>query len=382
MNTDGGDTTRTPDDEPRTPENFLKYRVGPLGGSQVDAILDNTAGEFFELDPDRESYDLSLGGGPVHDWAKALTDQGFDGLQLKIDLGRANGIEIFRSFRMNDTHDAKRSEFFPQWKKDHPEGLLGKPDEVPPYGGGRWSGLDYGIDLVREKVFRVIEDICTNYDVDGIDLDFYRHPHYFRPQMSGDPVTQDHCDLMTDLLTRVRRMTDDVGRQRGRPLLIVVRVFDSVGYSKAIGFDIERWMTEDLVDIVGGGGYDHLEPWENWAELGKRHAVPTYACISASRLKRSSFLDPKSLEETGGWMARTHPLFRQVWRGEAANAWQAGVAGIYTFNLHDPGDHVFWEIGSLETLEGLESVYEFNPGIHAGNWLKGGERFIKRPEAK
>ena len=380
MNTDGGDTTRTPDDEPRTPENFLKYRVGPLGGSQVDAILDNTAGEFFELDPDRESYDLSLGGGPVHDWAKALKDQGFDGLQLKIDFGRANGIEVFRSFRMNDTHDAKRPELFPQWKKDHPECLLGKPGEVPPYGGGRWSGLDYGNDLVREKVFRVIEDICTNYDVDGIDLDFYRHPHYFRPQMSGDPVTQDHCDLMTDLLTRVRRMTDEVGRQRGRPFLIVVRVFDSVGYSKAIGFDIERWMDEDLVDIVAGGGYDHLEPWENWAELGKRHDVPTYACISASRLKRSSFLDPESLKATKGWMARTHPLFRPVWRGEAANAWKAGVAGIYTFNLHDPGDDVFWEIGSLETLEGLESMYEFNPGIHAGNWLKGGERFIKRPE--
>ena len=78
-------------------------------------------------------------------------------------------------------------------------------------------------------------------------------------------------------------------------------------------------------------------------------------------------------------MAHTHPLFRPIWRGEAANAWQAGVTGIYTFNLHDPGDDVFWEIGSMETLEGLEALYEFNPGIHAGNWLKDGERFIKAP---
>ena len=81
-------------------------------------------------------------------------------------------------------------------------------------------------------------------------------------------------------------------------------------------------------------------------------------------------------------MTRAHPLFRPVWRGEAANAWQAGVSGIYTFNLHDPGDDVFREIGSLETLEGLAAVYDFNLGIHAGNWLKGGENFIRFPEAR
>ena len=381
MNTDGGDTSQAPADEPKTPENFLKYRVSPLAGSQVDAILDCTAGEFFSLDPEREEHDLPMGGGPVHGWARVLSDQGYDGLQLKIDFGHANDMEVFRSFRMNDTHDSKLTDSVPRWKKDHPDCLLGKQGETPAYGGWRWSGLDYGTEPVQEKVFCVIEETCRRYDIDGIDLDFYRHPHYFRPQMSGDPVTQRHCDVMTDFLKRVRQMTDKVALQRGRPLLVIARVFDSVGYSKAIGLDVERWMAENLVDMLAGGGYDHLEPWENLAELGERHDIPVYACISASHLKRSRFLDPESLEETKGWMTRRHPLFRPVWRGEAINAWEAGVSGIYTFNLHDPGDDVFREIGSLKTLEGLEAVYEFNPGIHAGNWLKGGENFIRPPEA-
>ena len=380
MNTDGGDTSHAPPDEPKTAENFLKYRVSPLVGSQVDTILDCTAGTFFALDPYSEEADLPMGGGPVsEEWAQALIDQGYDGLQLKIDFGHENGMEVFRSFRMNDTHDAKLTHLLSPWKKKYPECLVGKPGEPFPYGGGRWSALDYGTAEVRDKAFRVVEETCRGYDVDGIEMDFYRHPHFFRPQMTGDPVTQEHCDLMTGLVKRVRDMTDEVSRRRGHPLLILARVFDSPGYSKAIGLDVTRWMEEDLVDMVAGGGYDQLEPWESFADLGRRFEVPVYAAISASRLKRSGFLDEESLEETGGWITDTHPLFRPIWRGEATNAWKAGVSGIYTFNLHYPADTLFREMGSLETLEGLESVYQFNPGIHAENWLKGGSAFIRPP---
>ena len=111
------------------------------------------------------------------------------------------------------------------------------------------SGID--IELVDpHMVFHVIEENCTRYDIDGIDLDFYRHPHFFRPQMVGDPVTQAHCDVMTGFLRCIRAMTENVGRRRGRPLLVIVRVFDSVDYSRAIGLDVERWISEDLIDMA------------------------------------------------------------------------------------------------------------------------------------
>lgn len=380
MNTDGGDTFSSPPQEPKTPRNFLKNRVGGLVGSQVDTILDCTAGTFCSLDLDREEANLSMGGGPVSEsWVKALKDQGFDGLQLKIDFGHKNAIEVFRSFRMNDTHDAKLPHLLSPWKKKHPECLMGKQGEEFLYGGGRWSALDYERPEVRDKVFRIIEDTCNRYNIDGIEMDFFRHPHFFKPQMIGDQVTQEHCDLMTDLVRRIRKMIDKVSMDRGHPLLILARVFDSPDYSKAVGLDVTRWMEEDLIDIVAGGGYIQLETWDRLAELGRRYGVPAYAAISASRLKRSNFLEEKSLIQTGGWMTDKHPLFRPIWRGEAANSLKAGVSGIYTFNLHYPGDELFHQMGSLETLEGLEAIYEFNPGIQAEYWIKGGSGFVRHP---
>jgi uncharacterized lipoprotein YddW (UPF0748 family) len=79
------------------------------------------------------------------------------------------------------------------------------------------SAVNYGLPEVRDKVFRIFQDVCTRYDVDGIEMDFYRHPVYFKPQMTGEPVTQEHCDMMTGLLRRIRAMTIDVGQETGTP---------------------------------------------------------------------------------------------------------------------------------------------------------------------
>ena len=43
---------------------------------------------------------------------------------------------------------------------------------------------------VREKVFRIFRDVCMRYDVDGIEMDFFRHPLYFREMMLGEPVSR------------------------------------------------------------------------------------------------------------------------------------------------------------------------------------------------
>ena len=68
------------------------------------------------------------------------------------------------------------------------------------------------------------------------------------------------------------------------------------------------------------------------------------------------------------------------WRGQAANAWAAGVDGIYTFNRFNPHDPIFRELGDPKKLETLESTYEFMPGGQIDRWLKDGKRFLKAPE--
>ena len=364
VNNDGNDCRNPKPEEPRNAETFLGKRTSPLVGSQVDAVffctgVFNLYHHHSEVTESRVTSDRA-----AEDFAYDLKEiEGRDSLEIMVDFCHAQGWECFWSMRMNDTHDSADETLLCRWKREHPEYLMAKQGDKLPYGARRWSAVNYGLPEVREKVFRILEDVATRYEVDGLELDFFRHPVYFQPQMTGEPVTQEHCDMMTGLLQRVRQMTEAVALERDRPMLIAVRAPDSLGFAKALGLDLAQWLEEGLIDIVTGGGYFHLEPWENLVALGKQYDVPVYACLSGSRV-----VDPSYPEKPGS---------PAVWRGEALRAWEAGVSGIYTFNRFNPRDPLFRELGDPAILKGLEHEYKHNAGQHQNSWLKGGEGFIK-----
>lgn len=367
MNNDGNDARQHDEGEPWTIENFLSKRTSPLVGTHVDTIF--YCDGVFNLHTHRsdETEILADEGGQTWVWTKKLHAMGTDPLELTLDFGHARGIEVFWSMRMNDTHDSNpdHRHLLAKWKRDHPGFLMSTEDARPRYGGKRWSAVNYELESVRDKVFRIFEDVCTRYDVDGVELDFFRHPFYFKPQGQGDDVTQQQCDLMSDLLRRIRKMTEEVGLKRGRPILVSARVPDSTGYARAIGLDLERWGRENLVDMLAGSGYFHLEPWESFAALGKELDIPVYAVLSGSRMV--SVGSPEGKGEI------------EQWRGEALHAWESGVDGIYTFNRFNPHDPIFRELGDPDQLRKLEHAYEFNEGNAIDYWLKDGTRFLRRP---
>ncbi len=366
MNNDGNDCRGDIEGEAHTAEALLARRTTPLIGSQVDAIFYCT-GVFNSYTHQSTETELRIESpNDERTWADELIAQGRDALQIMIDFCRANGLEVFWSMRMNDTHDSSPAYamLMAEWKRAHPELMMAPERTSFPYGGGRWSALDYGRPEVREKVFRILLDVVTRYDVDGIELDFFRHPVYFKPAMTGDPVPREQCDLMTELLARVRGMVDVVAAKRRRAILIAVRVPDSIPFARGIGLDLVRWLEDGLVDLLIGSGYIHLEPWENWAALGRRYGVHAYACLSASRL-----VDPSNPEDEADL---------ELWRGEALRAWEAGVDGIYTFNRFDPSSPLFRELGDPELLRTLPRTYRFirGSGGHQRTWLKGGEQYF------
>ena len=365
VNNDGNDCRKGKKDELISAENFLSKRTSPLVGSHVDAIFYCTGIVNVYTHHSKETEIRATADRGVEDWAYRLIKTGRDSLQIMVDFGHRQDWEVFWSMRMNDTHDSADAKMLCEWKKDNPELLMGRRGDRFPHGGHRWSAVNYGVPEAREKIFRILQDVATRYDVDGLELDFWRHPVYFKPQMTGEPVTQEHCDVMTDLLRRVRKLTDDQAKKRGRPMLIAVRVPDSVGFAKAIGLDLVRWMEDDLVDIVSVCGYYRFEPWENFAALGKKYNVPVYAVLSASRLVSAS------TPEAEGKL--------RLWRGAALRAWKAGVSGIYTFNRFDPHDRIFRELGDPQKLKGLERKYKYNlTGEGLNYWLKDGSKFVKR----
>ena len=357
-------------DEPVTPENFLSKRTTALAGSQVDAIFYCDGVFNLYTHKSDESEPRVHSDRYQEDWAWKLTEQGNEPLNLMIEFGKRHGMEVFWSMRMNDTHDSADDALFCSWKRENPHCLMGKETDTFPYGGNRWSAVDYGLEGVRDKVLSITRDVCSRYDVDGIELDFFRHPVYFKPQMYGEPITPEHCSMMTDLMGKIRKMVEEVERRRNRPLLIAIRVPDSVGYAKAIGLDIVAWLKQDLFDILSGGGYFHLEPWENLVKLGRQYDKPVYPCLSNSRLCDT----PEEYHDREGDLEK--------WRGEAANAWEAGVSGIYVYNRFDPESPLYRELGSFDILKTLDKTYVFDPGKKRNmeRWLKDGSMYLKERE--
>jgi len=230
---------------------------------------------------------------------------------------RENEMEVFGSIRMNDCHDAFGLPFpklvYPL-KVAHPEMLLGNEShrgEGPEDGleAAMWSGLNFAREPVRRDRLWWIENTARSYDLDGVDLNFFRMPFYFK---LGEE--EKNLGLMTGLIRDARKKLDAIGRERGRPVLLGVRTPGTVEACLRIGLDIETWLRERLVDrVLSGGGYVcYSTPAEELVRLGHRFDVPVYPCINC----------PANYELGQGNL-----------RAAASNLWWAGADGIYLWNI-------------------------------------------------
>ena len=346
FNNDGDDALFFPSDLPVTPRNLLERRTIPVIGTQVDTVFYCTTqsigaythrsevAELLVRDLPREGFRNSVG-----EFAKQDTDP----LEIVTEHCRKEGIEIFATLRMNDVHDStdRFSVLGSKFKRKNFRALFGTSRKPPPYG--YWSGADFSWKVIRNMTFQVLEEMASNYDLDGLELDFWRHPPYFKTYAWGEPVTREETESITRLMRRVRRMADARGRERGRPLLIAVRVMDSPELSQDMGLDLVTWLREDLVDLVIVGEVA-LAPWEETIRLAHRYGVPVYPCIRRSIIG----------EERGSL---------ESFRAQALTAWKQGADGIYLFNLFPEEDHdrKYRELGDPNGLERRDKLYSLDP---------------------
>ncbi len=364
FNNDGNEPVYKAEDD--SPEAFLRLRTTGLVGSQVDCISYCTWSSGFGM----FTHDTKVGQVFTTKEAMFSTNRtaellaaGTDPLKVMTDFGRKHGIEVFWSFRMNDTHDGSGADYGPvmlranRLKTVHPEYMIGTAAKKPKFGA--WTAIDYTQEPVRELAFRYVEEVCRNYDVDGVELDFFRHPVFFRrAAMAGVACDDAERALMTDMVRRIRTMTETEGLRRGRPYLLAVRLPDSVEYCRDIGLDLERWMAEGLIDIYMPSGYFRLNDWRRSVELGHRYGLKVYPSLDESRVRDGA---AKALRQTV-----------QSYRGRAAAAWQAGADGVYVFNSFDPRSAIWRELGDMRTLDGLDKDYFASvrgAGVAAGNSL-------------
>jgi hypothetical protein len=320
-------------------------------------------------------------------YVQKLYGDGPDGLQVYIDFCRQHSFEAWFAMRANDTHDAADSEHGRlRWesnlyKQQHPEWLHGTRDRPPPFG--RWSAVDYARAEVRQQVFLLLEEVCRNYDVDGIQLDFNRHLNILKSVAWGGDATADEVQAITHLMRRLRTMMDEEGARRGRPILLAVRTPDSAEYARAVGLDVRTWMQEGLIDVWAIGGYFELQDLAVSVRLARQHGCQVWSTMDVSAMPAQS-ADP---DVRGNWQ-RSGVNSVEGYRGRAMNAWRAGVDAIDLFNFFVvPGQPHFGLLEELHDpakLAWLDKLYVPDPlgNGRAGRWLKEGDRFFTRPVFK
>ncbi|MCX6991955.1 MAG: hypothetical protein NT011_02310 [Kiritimatiellaeota bacterium] len=380
-NNDGDDAVPFKIPQPLV-EGFLKQRSTGLIGSQVDTVFYCTMGSMGYAMHRTKVGDIFL----TREWRTAgltrynltpdLIKLGTDPLQLIVEFCRQNKIEVFWSMRMNDTHDGHGGDYspfiFPNFKKNNPEYLFGAENAKPRYG--EWTAVDYAQPKVREMAFQYAEDVCKNYDVDGVELDFFRHANFFKSVGQGGLASPAELDMMTALMRRIRKMTEAESIKKGKPILLSIRVPDSVEYCRAIGLDLEKWLAEGLVDMLTVTCYFQLNPWEYSVKLGHKYGVPVYASLSDSRVQAG---------RAKGWPQNFQRGSDLFYRGYAMQAWQSGVDGVYMFNYFDPNRPGWRELGDKKELLVKDKVYFMSPRGYgsppAGCYVKDGEKFRNTP---
>ena len=211
-------------------------------------------------------------------------------------------------------------------RRDHPEYLIGRPGEEFVPNTTEWgirTGLDYARPEVRSHVAALVIDLFERFDTDGVELDFMRHPAFFRVD---EAYGSRH--LITDMLLRIRARMDEVSASTGRDLEILVRVPPTLADSARIGLDVEKWIREEIVDTVAaGGGFIPLHaPIEEFVEAAKGTDCQILGPIESLR--------PATEEESV--------------KAIASRLYEGGASGLYLFNFwHKSAD---WKRRVLNVL--------------------------------
>ena len=173
-----------------------------------------------------------------------------DLLKIMNDRCREKNIGAFVSYRVNDHHflDAVddnpmspgRSQEICQFYYDHPEYRIG--DDL----GDTYQRVHNWIyQAPRDFIFERIEEICENYDIEGLQLDFFRWPSYFD---IGATSSSQRKAIMTGFVERVRKLLNRTSKP-GQHRYLGIRVPSYNDTYDNLGIDLED-MCDAGVDFI------------------------------------------------------------------------------------------------------------------------------------
>jgi len=217
---------------------------------------------------------------------------------------RRRGIATGASIRMNDVHGSG-------WGRNY----LVSDFWLENQHLGFRSFFNYAHLQVREYFMKLIREMIEDYDIDVLDLDFWRNPYCFPEDGKDD----EHCDTMTAFIREVHRRIQESKRK----IALLVKIPSSVAVARQQGFDVERWAREGLIDGVILGGYLHAA----WSA-----SVPEFRRVVGNDV--AVYVAGDYFADTRERLpAREMGLSADLMRGFAAGHLANGADGIYWFNF-------------------------------------------------
>jgi hypothetical protein len=336
---------------PISVEQLRDKMVAPHEGSPFDTFMWNIGGrEVFSYEThvgERYAEDVKTFSDPAAQTRaenlRHLIDAHGGPVTVIAQLCHNIGMKFFASLRMNTHYNVDDDSLgYGRFRREHPDLLIGRPGEDLHPGDPLWglrTGKDYAFPKVRDFTHDVVGELVERPDVDGIELDFMRHPGGFRP----DEAYANRY-LLTDMIVQLRRRMEAAGTSRGQTLELAVRVAPTLADSVRLGMDVEEWIKEGLVDLVTVGlGFNPFE-----ARIAQ--------FVAAAEGTPCRIL--------GCFEALRPVMDTEVLRAIAARYWSEGVDGLYFFNFYSMSQEwkrdVVGELAKPAALERGDKIYEID----------------------
>ena len=182
------------------------------------------------------------------------------------DRCRLRGQSPWISLRLNDAHHKEYVDPQPgdkpgssigmsvtRWYAEHPEHRI-----VPGSKRGADLVLNWAVPEVRDPKLRMIRELCENYDLDGLELDFLRFYSYFRETTPLD----ERRVIMTGFVREVRQM---LGPQRR----LGARIPCHLPALDALGLDLQALVAAGL-DLVNASSHYFTTQQHDLAAIRRR----------------------------------------------------------------------------------------------------------------
>ena len=272
---DPSNTTSHLSEPAAQPEELRQIVRNYAQAGSIDTLVQEIFAEAMTMfwRTDKCPYDIRF----QHERLIPIMDDGVMPVEIYINECHKQGMEFIAGFRMNDRH-GHHPEFFKKLCEEKPEWVLReyKPStrKAPPESREYGCSVNYAIPEVREWLLSIMEEVANRFDVDGIEFNFTRLAECFPLAV----LSTSHS-IMTDFIRQVRTMLNTAGEQKGRDLILGVRVLQQLKGCQQVSLDIPTWITEGLIDYVAPGDFgftDFNETYEDFTSIARVHNCYVY----------------------------------------------------------------------------------------------------------